>query len=384
MAYLYRRSGRLDQYMSQYLLVIVQSCHHFVQFSRKSFFGQLASSLDDSKMRDAQTDLARWASCIREEVAFLTSETVEDEASKSKSFRAMVGKTYEWEAQQRFLRQKVAFLEALSTTDHETPYKQARKRGTSTIFHSNDTFDSWKESRLPACLLLLGKLGSGKSVTMASIVDDLYLFKSDCTVTYFFCRHDNAEGLTSRAVIGSFCRQLVSKFFKESLLANTVDGLQAHFNIAEVMEVLYSVMPSEEKVFFILDGIDECPEHEAQEIIKAIHTLQQRLNLSICISYRSGAQDPSIIFGSYMQTLVMPEDNLDISKFIDEELRRRLESNQLILGNEAIILEIREALLKGANGMYVSNTILYCISELNHSGFANVLGLQVSLGCITT
>lgn len=351
MAHLYSRSSRLDKYMSHYLLVIVQTCQRFIQFSRKPFLGQLVSSLDDSKIQDAQADLARWASCIREEIAFVTSETVEHEATKNNTFRALVDKRYAWEAQQRILRQRATLMAAISATDHETPYKQARKCGTSTIFHHDTTYQAWKASQQPASLLLLGKLGSGKSVTMASIVDDLYLSKQDYTITYFFCRHDNTEGLTARAVIGSFCRQAISRFFDDSLLDNIMDSVQSHLKFSDVMVLVKRILPPDKQIFFILDGIDECPAYEAHEIIKAIRSLQECLRLSICVSYRSGIQDHAKIFGSNMKTLVMTDENPDIASYIDAELRLRIENKRLILGNEDIIPEIREALLQGANGM---------------------------------
>lgn len=353
MAHIYRRSNRLGQYVSQYLLVIVQTCLHFIQFSQKSRLGQLAASVDDTKLRDAQLELDRWGSYIREEVNFLTTETVEAEATENGMFRALVGRAYTWEDQQRKGRQKVSLLEALSATDFETPYKQLRKYGTSTIFHGNAAYDTWTGSEIPASLMLLGKLGSGKSVTMASIVDHLYLSKPECSMAYFFCQHDNASGLTARAVVGSLGRQLVSMFFKDSLLDNIVDGAPIHLDMADVLRLTEEAVPPDKHLYFILDGIDECPEYEAIEIFKAFGTLQKRLDLSICVSYRSGAQESTDFMETWldMETLVMPENNPDILRFIDDELQRRLESKQLVLGNEAIILEIREALLQGANGM---------------------------------
>lgn len=47
----------------------------------------------------------------------------------------------------------------------------------------------------------------------------------------------------------------------------------------------------------------------------------------------------------------MPESNPDIERFINTELEARIESGKLSIGNPAIILEIRDALLAGAQGM---------------------------------
>jgi ankyrin repeat domain-containing protein 50 len=42
-------------------------------------------------------------------------------------------------------------------------------------------------------LILTGKLGSGKSVTMANMVDDLLLLADGPPTIYFFGRHDRPK-----------------------------------------------------------------------------------------------------------------------------------------------------------------------------------------------
>ncbi|VUC27615.1 unnamed protein product [Clonostachys rosea] len=355
MALLYRRSKLLSHYMSSYFLVIVQTCHEFMLFSRKSLLGQLAASLDDSKLRDAQSRSERLGAKIREEVSFLTTQTVESEASENNMFRALVGGAYSWETQQRKLRQRANLLEALSSSDHETPFRQARKCGVSTVFQDDPAYLSWEQSTEPASLALVGKLGSGKSVTMASIVDDLYLSSQNRAVSFFFCRHDNAEALTARAVIGSLGRQLIDKYFKDSLLDNVVDGVTTIFSLGDVLRLVKDTVPRDVRVHFVLDGVDECQEYDSIEIIKALGEMQKFMHLSVCVSIRSGTQDHSSLFKPLLnfQTMTMPEKNPDIGRFIEKELERRIEAKRLVLGQEGLVVEIRDALVKGANGMFL-------------------------------
>uniref|UniRef100_A0A0B7JP21 NACHT domain-containing protein n=2 Tax=Bionectria ochroleuca TaxID=29856 RepID=A0A0B7JP21_BIOOC len=355
MALLYRRSKLLSHYMSSYFLVIVQTCHEFMLFSRKSFLGQLTASLDDSKLRDAQSRSERLGAKIREEVSFLTTQTVESEASENNLFRALVGGAYSWETQQRKLRQRAKLLEALSSSDHETPFRQARKCGVSTVFEDEPAYLSWEQSTESTSLVLVGKLGSGKSVTMASIIDNLYLSSHDRAVSFFFCRHDNAEALTARAVIGSLGRQLIDKYFKDSLLDNVVDGVTTMFSLGDVLRLVKDTVPRDARIHFVLDGVDECQEYDAIEIIKALGEIQKFMYLSVCVSIRSGTQDHQSLFRPLLniQTMTMPEKNPDIGKFIEKELERRIEAKRLVLGQEGLVVEIRDALVKGANGMFL-------------------------------
>lgn len=353
MGQVYRRSQRLSRFLSQYFTVIVRTCHNFILFSQKSALAQITSSLDDSKIRDAQAGLERLSRQIREEVSFLTSEKVEEEGKENNTFRALVTSNHKRQSERQKLRQKALLLQALSAMDHETSFKQARRCGTSTVFQQSEVYDDWKDSYRSSALLLSGKLGSGKSVTMANIVDDLYLSQSSCGVAYVFCRHDNADSLTARAVMGSLSRQLVDKFFNDSLLDNFVEGAPIKFDMEDVLRLSKEVATPNTHIYFVLDGLDECSEYEAGEILKALQKLSLELKLSVCISCRTGADAHADLLKSWggIETLTIPDSNPDIESFIQEELQRRIECKKLVLGNPSIILEIRNALLQGANGM---------------------------------
>src|SRR4051812_31881304 len=90
MALLYPRSTNLRIYLCNYFAVITRVCHQFVTFSQKSLIGQLAASLDETRLRGSQAELEKWSRAIREEVNFLQARTVEDEAQENRRFRALV------------------------------------------------------------------------------------------------------------------------------------------------------------------------------------------------------------------------------------------------------------------------------------------------------
>lgn len=356
MSLLYRRSNRLGQCLNRYFIVVVKTCHHFIAFSKKPMISQFTASLDDSRIRDAQLSLEEKSRDIKEEIAFLTSETIEGEANENRTFRDIISGQYLWKQHEKKVRRQVNFLDSLSVIDHETPYRQARKSGTSTVFQSDAAYATWKESEAPTSLALIGKLGSGKSVTMANVVEDLYLSDEHNKVTYYFCRHDNANGLTARAAIGSFTRQLVIPFLDDSILDKVAGGLShPSFTLGDVMSLIEMSVPKHTRAYFVIDGIDECPLHEANEIMKALGKIQAHLKLLVLVSVRSGAQDYSSLFSPLFKftTFPIPIENPDITTFIDHELCRRIAEGQLVLGDETIILDIRDALLQGANGMSV-------------------------------
>jgi len=58
-------------------------------------------------------------------------------------------------------------------------------------------YREWRDGSDPSALLYTGKLGSGKSVLLANIVDDLSLRTEEMgsQVAYFFYKHDVSESL---------------------------------------------------------------------------------------------------------------------------------------------------------------------------------------------
>ena len=49
----------------------------------------------------------------------------------------------------------------------------------------------------------------------------------------------------------------------------------------------------------------------------------------------------------------IPEENSDIEAFIEAELKSCIESKELVIGDPTLILEIRDALLEGSQGMFL-------------------------------
>jgi hypothetical protein len=103
----------------------------------------------------------------------------------------------------------------------------------------------------------------------------------------------------------------------------------------------------------IIDGLDECPAEEATQVLCLIRRLQATLDVRYCVSIRTTAETKLVsapMLGNFV-LLRIPEDNPDIAEYVNTELRDRIESGHLKLGAPTLGLEIRDALIQGANGM---------------------------------
>jgi ankyrin repeat domain-containing protein 50 len=346
MALLYPRSKSLQSYLSEYFIVVVRLCRQLLKFTQKSTVGQIGSSLSDSDIKSYQSELDLWAKMIKEEVLLMMAKRIEAEGQEESRFRALSTKFYDSSSIQRKLKTNLRVLDICSIYDHVTPWKQTRKVGNSTLFNRTADYQAWKDRTDSCTHIYTGKLGSGKSVLLANIVDDLNLHveSKNITVAYFFCRHDILASLKAQTVLGSLARQLLGPLPDLTNVAKLVkDATSSSLESWKLSKILQSALPPNHKAYFILDG------HE-------LGKLQRTISLLLCVSLRV---DPSSAFEFSSEQLVstkitlIPEDNPDIHTFIGAELERCINSREVVLGHPALVLEIRDALRKGSQGMFL-------------------------------
>ena len=357
-ASIYPQSRNLQSSLSEYFIVIVHLCHRVLKFTKRSTVGQFVSSLSDSDIKTAQSDLEVWANSIKEEVNLMMSRTVEDEAQENSRLRDVLTRSSEKTSHRQRLKMNLHVLDSCSTYDYETTWKQIRKLGNATIFNQAAEYRNWKTGADSSTLICTGKLGSGKSVSMANAVDDLNLHVQDknIAVAYFFCRHDLPDSLKAQTVIGSLARQLLRLLPDLSMAAELLGETTPWLDAEKISSLLQRALPPKCKAYFILDGLDELVDIDRHTLIEQLRKLQETFTLLLCVSFRLEADNalrlkleeftaPSIIS--------IPENNPDIKEFINAELESCIRSGKLEIGDPPLVLEIQDALWEGAQGMFL-------------------------------
>jgi ankyrin repeat domain-containing protein 50 len=197
---------------------------------------------------------------------------------------------------------------------------------------------------------------------MACTIDDLNLFASKGIVLYFFCRPGISESLKPRTIIGCLARQLLQQSGDFDNMDELIRETRPVYDSDDLIRMIHRTLSVSTKAYyFVPDGVDECAENEKEEIFRLLKRLQGKSDLLLCVSFRDTVPEtmkqvevfPPIFMGKYapLRTLPIPAENPDIQDFIDAELEARLESGKLSVSNPAIILEIRDALEGGTQGM---------------------------------
>ena len=358
---LYPKSKRLQSALCEYFVVIVRLCKHAVVFLQKPFWSQLSSSIlkpFESEFDRFHQELANLASTIREEVSLASNQAQQNEATEMSRFRAFAKKfsdvlTQDLEEARKRKREgaELLFLNACSVYNHEKSWKQARKRGNTRWICHDEGYKQWKQEELSSTLWCTGILGSGKTVLSANVVEDLKITTS-AVVAYFFCRHDEAESLQTRVIIGSIARQIFDHV-KSDIVDAIAEMRPSTKDTDQILDYLQELLPSNSHNYFIIiDGLDECEQNETRLVLQSL----QQLLMSKYVFRVYCSSRPDVFHWTH--AILEPKWNIsmsqtitDIEEFIEDTLEAHLESGILSIGDPTIILAIRDALLKKAHGM---------------------------------
>ncbi|KAM5357706.1 hypothetical protein ACJZ2D_015991 [Fusarium nematophilum] len=352
MALLYPRSKKLQSYLSEYFLVVVRICHDLLKLTQKSMFAQLVSFMTESDMRSYQSDFDLWANAIKEEVNLLTTQQLQEQSRRLKT----LSKYSKSESHRKKLENRLRILDSCSTYDYQTTWKEIRRCGNTSWFTMQGEYQDWKDRSESCTLLYSGKLGSGKSISLANMVDDLYLHRQGSRpVAYFFCRHDAPESLRARTILGSLARQLLCTIEEPTAMSEdfSVTGPPV-LDSDGILGLLKRTLSPTGSAYFILDGLDECDESQKEDVILRLREIQSIFPLLVCLSFRQEAGNALRLDHLAKPSMIsIPENNPDIAEFIQTELERRVESRMLRVGEPTLVLKIRDALLERANGMFL-------------------------------
>ena len=359
MALVYHQSRDLQTSLCEYFTLVVHLCHDVLKFTQKSHLAKIGYSLVDSSLEKYREELNAWGLSIRDQVAILQAERGESEARLNAEFRNDSTSFWQLSSVQQRLQARQRVLVFCSQYDHAVTWRHIRRSGTTNLFSQCIEYQTWKTNMKGKTLFFVGKLGSGKSVLLANLLDDLNLHleqNDSCPVAYFFCRHDITESLNPRVIIGSIARQILAQVPDAETAIELIENAHGRDPLVAIGNILRRVLPSTHRPFIIIDGLDELDGTERETLVESLKHLQRSFHLSLCISVR---EDPAnwlkTVPGQFLDPTVVPipDNKPEIETFIKGTLEKHLQFSRITIGDPALILEIQDALVKGSQGMFL-------------------------------
>ncbi|EWZ80731.1 hypothetical protein FOWG_15442 [Fusarium oxysporum f. sp. lycopersici MN25] len=352
MAAIYPKSKNLQRYLCEYFIIVTRLCFQSISWTQKSAFSRLSTSISDPEMKELQSELDIWSSSIKEEANLLLNQKVDEEAKENAKFRSLTTFLSESSSHQRRIKTCTRFLQACSQYDYQTTWKQTRKAGTTRLLESFSEYQQWQSDQFSHdSVLFRGKLGAGKSVLLANVVDNLNL-QSNAIVLYFFARYDRPDGLNARTILGCLIRQLLEHFATNRDFDHIFKNNATIRDADDIVEIFKQVPTHNQHVFVVIDGVDECPMDEQHALLRALSVIQPH-GYKLCVSVRTLEQTSTWKGHSFRFNVSIPEDNPDISDYVEVEVARRIQEGRLVIEDPNLVQEVKEKLIYGACGMFL-------------------------------
>ncbi|KAI3324596.1 hypothetical protein HD806DRAFT_493050 [Xylariaceae sp. AK1471] len=382
---LFPSSIRLQAAICEFHASIIRCCKQVVQMLQRSWQSQLVNSLTKSFQSEIEDQIRLIKDRAREvsfevELAKAQSDYQEQqqqarERASASSHRlaltsfislsnAEITEAQRW--RETLDRQKKAenyqrLLDEISTFDHVSAFNLARsKRYHSTgswVFQTHE-WSNWEKADKSRILWLSGKIGAGKTVLSATIVDHLLVSRrASESISFFFPRFDHAESLLADTIIRSLIRQNLQPDLVAKLSDALTKASSSFYSQDSVLKLLVSKLAFFSTNYILIDALDECEPKERQKLLQMLGAAVNTSSsiVKIFVSSRDSLENEMLTTLSQVTKIRMdaPEAVSDLELFTRQSLSERMNMGQLAIGSIVSLERICDALTTKAQGMFL-------------------------------
>ena len=253
----------------------------------------------------------------------------------------------------------------LAGPDPSLNYNRALKKrhgGTGSWLIENEVFRDWKHNSSPGSIVwLYGIPGCGKTILSSTVLEhvlDYYASRPNDAVLYFFFDFNDIDKQQHEGMICSLLSQLVMQCISippvlEALYSLCIKGGRKPTHEA-LLKTLHQVMTTFDKVFIILDALDECVERPGllADIEQLISWRDPNLRI-LATSRREKEIEDSIMHLTKDENRICIQSasvNADIRAYVHDQLlsNKKLQRWQ---NQPKVQMEIEDTLMRKAGGM---------------------------------
>ncbi|KAF0323961.1 hypothetical protein GQ607_008666 [Colletotrichum asianum] len=253
-------------------------------------------------------------------------------------------------------------LDSLSSYDYLTHFKKACKlrhpKTVDWLFRST-AFTQWEEGLSSPWLWCSGKIGSGKTVLTASAVEHIYAHERRARekVTFVFPHFADQTPLSAEATLRSIIRQSLDPVRLSSDWEARLKELdrKPSSELGELTSLLRRAIDQSDTFYIFIDALDEFELAERRALLDSLVSVASRCRLRVFVSSRESLSGELRDRIPTIETVLMasPEAKIDIATFVEGTLQRRQQNGDLMVQDQSIVDDIRQALINRADGMFL-------------------------------
>ncbi|WQF79156.1 Putative NACHT nucleoside triphosphatase, P-loop containing nucleoside triphosphate hydrolase [Colletotrichum destructivum] len=382
---LFPNSARLRDATYEFHASVICCCSQIMIAIRKPWQQQLLGAVVQSfhgEMKPYVDDVRLRAENVQDEISLAKSQADQKEHLSQAEERRQAAETRKglakWfsqsEKQVGCLRQAnetannerkwETLLTKLSSYDYASAFKIAREKrhlGTAEWVFDEAQFQEWYTCEKSSMLHIMGKIGSGKTILTANIVD--YLIKHrrlSQVVSFFFVCFDLPESMKCEQILRSLIRQALDQFSTlETLLPALEASNESFFETSTLLDLWSKKASSVDELFIVLDGFDECSATERKAFLNALVQMYRACNgstrVKTLISSRESIRQEVILCDSACFTLTLGSDGIihDLSRYVSEIVSEKLSVGELKIKDPLLAKDIIREISLGGEGMFL-------------------------------
>ena len=194
--------------------------------------------------------------------------------------------------------------------------------------------------------------GAGKSILASVAIEYLRSAQNvDGTrVAFLYCNYRMQEEQTVKSLLATLLRQLVDQCV---IVPEPVKTLYASYDtktggpsIEEISKTFFDVVGHEDRVFLIVDALDECSDDTRRTLLTEIWGLQKNTKISFMATSRP-IDDLELQFAEYAR-LEIRADTRDVEIYLDAQLEKL---PKCVRDSRALQRNIKNCISKAVDGM---------------------------------
>ena len=252
----------------------------------------------------------------------------------------------------------------LNAPDPETNYHSAlarREPGTGAWLVDSTIYSQWK-SGLFRHLWLYGKAGCGKSVILATIIEDIRNYcrdHADTKCAMFYFAFDEFSKQSFKDCLTSIVAQIS---YKEPALSMIIEAYQTMRGNSpkedDLERILLATIDSQERFIVVLDGLDESPEYSTsgqalrQNLLSSLIRLSYgapKIKILATSRHSIDIEDRMSQLGALPQSMLVEFVNKDIKRYVTSQLAA---DPRLCTLDQCTKAEIEVYIVEKADGMF--------------------------------
>jgi Cdc6-like AAA superfamily ATPase len=255
--------------------------------------------------------------------------------------------------------QKTKILNWLTPIDYgpqQSDFINRRQEGTGQWLLDSDEFREWL-NQSNQTLFCQGMPGAGKTIMASIVINHLHTkYHTDVSIgiAYLYCNFRRQYEQRSTDLLASLLKQLVRRrpFIPESMqgLYECHKARETHPSFDEISKVLQSIVADYQKVFIIIDALDECQvsdRRERKRLLSEIFNLQAKMGANLFATSRPVPDIATEFEGKSTQLEIRAGDN-DLQRYLDGHMSRL---PSFVSRSRDLQEEIKVEITKAANGM---------------------------------